>query len=482
MARKILSAIVFFCVCFLCAGKETVLTVSDQSGFDALPTGLLQALEGKNDVSVVFMPGIYYFREKHLTISNIQRPNLSLSFQCHGAVFVPADEKERSWSDVFVDRERMEPVELFTPLKQVRNRPEIVDRKTGLCRVRTREQAVPEKSAGDLYMVLTQWFTSRVYKVERIHRGYIYFRSEKVSSDGSPWTDPDSDYRYGRVLPRYVLLRPSSAPAGLHRGTASRFLTVFGTRLKAFSLQGGRFVGNGGEDCLIQFYGVEAAGIEVSGCQFENMHGNAVQVQRTGHFSFYDNHLSGLWRTGIILDYFSPQAVISRNRFDDTGLLMMQDFCIIARGSDFQIKDNRFRNFTYGAIGIGTHYKESIPASSSGVVEGNELYCSDDFNRYLMDSGAIYTWTINKDVTIRKNYIHDIGGYKDNRGIFCDDGTVNVKILDNKVLRIKNSYCIDLRRVDSVEKDPQSYVKRTNVGNRMSGNVVDGEVRFVNND
>ena len=482
MGKRFLLISVLISLAFLGWGKETVLTVSDQSGFNALPGRLQQALKGKDDIKVVFSPGVYYFKEKHLTIGNVQRPDLSLTFQCQGAVFVPAEGKEKDWSDFFFNPAKLEPVEMFTSLKQVRRRPEIVDRKMGLCRVRTREQAVPEKKAGDLYLVLTQWFTSQVYKVERIERGYIYFRSEKLTSDGSPWTDPDSDYRYGKVLPRYVLLRPSSAPSGVRRGTASRFLTVSGSRFKGFSQKGARFVGNGGKDCLIQFYAVEAEHLELSGCQFEHQHGNAVQVQHTGGFHFLNNQLSGLWRTGIIVDYFSPRAVLSGNRFDDTGLLMMQDFCIVARGSDFLIADNVFRDFTFSAIGIGTHYREKIPASSSGIVEKNELYCTNGFNRYLMDSGAIYTWTSNKDVTIRNNYIHDIGGYKDNRGIFCDDGTVNVKILNNKVLRIKNSYCIDLRRVASVEKDPQSYVKQANVGNRLAGNSVDGKIRFENRD
>ena len=458
------------------------MTVSDQSGFDALSTRLHQALKGKDDIQVVFLPGVYYFRENHLAIGNVQRPDLTLSFRCQGAVFVPAEGNEKSWNDMFVDPETLESLELFTPLKQVRRRPEIVNRQTGLCRVRTREEAVPKGKAEDLYLVLTQWFTAQVYPVERIERGSIYFRSEKVTSDGNPWTDPDSDYRFGKVLPRYVLYRPSSAPSGSHRGTSSRFLTVSGSTFKAFSFKGARFVGNGGKDCLIQFYGVDTEGIEMSGCQFEHLHGNAVQVQHTARFNFHHNLLSGLWRTGIIIDYYSPEAVIADNRFEDIGLLMMQDFCIIARGSDFRISGNGFRDFTYSAIGIGTHYRERIPASSSGVVERNELSCTDGFNRYLMDSGAIYVWTSNKDVTIRDNYIHDIGGYKDNRGIFCDDGTVNVKILNNKILRIKNSYCIDLRRVASVETDPQSYVKRTNVGNRLAGNTVDGKVRFENRD
>ena len=458
------------------------LTIASQADFDRLPSLLSQALKGEEDIEVVFEPGAYYYQEKHLEINGVRRPGLRLSFHCDGVVFLPVAGPEKGWSDAFSNPVTHAPLEVFTPLKQVLRRPEIRNAGTGLCRVRADEGYVSERNANDMYLVLTQWYQSRVYKVVKIERGYIYFQADKVTSDGSPEYDPDSDYRYGRVLPRYVLVKPSSAPAEAYRGTASRFLTVLDCSLKSFTLTGARFVGNGGKDCLIQFYKVVSDGIELSGCSFEHIHGNTVQVQYTGHFSFRENRLTGLWKTGLIIDYFSPGAVVTGNRFDDTGLLMAQDFCIIARGSDFRITDNVFRNFTYGAIGIGTHWREPIPASSSGIVERNELYCTDSFNRYLMDSGAIYTWTSNRDVTIRYNYIHDIGGYRDNRGIFCDDGTVNVKILDNRILRIKNSWCIDLRRVASVERDSRSYVKKTNVGNQLSGNDVDGRIRFVNRD
>lgn len=483
MARRLLIILTILFVYLPCKCRELVLSVSDQTGFDTLSSRLDQALRGTDDVTVIFSPGVYFYKESHLAISNVQRPNLTLSFRCDGAMFIPAEGIDKKWDDVFVDLDSQEGVERFTPLKQVLRRPEILDRKKGLCRVRTKEKGVSSKKVDDMYLVLTQWYTSQVYEVERIDRGYIYFRSDKaITSDGSPWSDPDSDYHYGRVLPRYVLLKPSMALSGLHRGTASRFMTVSGSHLRTLSITGAHFIGNGGKDCLIQFYRVKADSIAVIRCQFEYLHGNAVQVQYSGRFYFLENRLSRLWRNGVIVDYYSPGAVISDNRFEDTGLLMMQDFCIIVRGSDFQINDNMFCNFTYGAIGIGTHYRESIPASSSGVVERNELYCTDGFSRYLMDSGAIYTWTVNKDVTIRQNFIHDIGGYKDNRGILCDDGTINVKILNNKVLRIQNSYCIDLRHVPSVEREIKSNVKRVNVGNRMEGNIVDGKVRFENRD
>ena len=95
-----------------------------------------------------------------------------------------------------------------------------------------------------------------------------------------------------------------------------------------------------------------------------------------------------------------------------------------------------------------------------------------------MDTGAIYVYTQNTSLEIRNNFIHDISGPYGNRGIFCDDGTVNTYIHDNRVERISNSYCIDLRRVQSVETRPDSKIRRVNVGNRIEKNQVDGRIRF----
>ena len=75
---------------------------------------------------------------------------------------------------------------------------------------------------------------------------------------------------------------------------------------------------------------------------------------------------------------------------------------------------------------------------------------------------------------------HDwaISGPFDNRGIFCDDGTVNTTITGNRVQRVANSWCIDLRRVLSVETRPDSKIRRVNVGNRIEKNQIDGRIRF----
>ena len=481
--RFLLLLSVLLPVVLLGAGKESSVTISSQADFDALSARIAKlAKDGVQSIDVTFREGVYYYRDNQLEINGLNAPSLRLSLHCSGAVFVGASEGTGSEYDAFVRLSDLSCKERLSAPVQALGRPELVDRKSSLCRVKTREKDVSAKNADGLYLILTQWYRSGKYPVQRIQGGYIYFTCQNYAADGEPFHDPDSDYKYGRVLPRYELLDARTAPAGCHRSTASRFLTMQGCYLGAFSLSGARFIGNGGRDCLMQFYANDAVSIEVSGCRFESVHGDVIHVQRTSNFRFADNTLERLWMQGVTVDYFSSGAEFTGNRFRDTGILMDQTFCIQLRGSNFHVHDNVFTDFTYGAIGIGTYYRENIPASASGVVEENELSCSSGFTRYLMDSGAIYTWTINKNVVIRKNYIHDIGGYKDNRGIFCDDGTVNVHILENRVLRIANSYCIDLRRVPKVAKDPKSYVKKVNVGNRLEGNVVDGKVRFENDD
>ena len=459
------------------------LIVAGQSDFDALPGKLTAAIgSGAQTVEVTILPGQYFYREGHLAIRNVHRADLAVSFQAEGAVFIGDSSASDGYLDAFISLPSLSSADVLPECRQVRKRPEIVDRQNGLCRVRTREKSLSAQEADGTYLVLTQWYTSRIFPVRRIESGYVYFTADPLESNGNPAYDPDSDYKYGRVLPRYMVVNAKKAPRRLHRTSVSRFLTVSGSELGSFSWRGGRFLGNGGKDCLVQFYGVKADSLVLRQCLFEHIHGNVVQVQYSSGFHFLENQVSHIWKSGIIIDYFSPEAVVSGNTFEDVGLLMMQDFAVIARGSDFDIRNNLFRDFTYGAVGVGTYYRETIPPSSSGFVRDNEMYCTDGFSRYLMDSGAIYTWTINKDVTLSGNYIHDIGGYGDNRGIFCDDGTVNVTIVNNKVVRIRNSWCIDLRRVAKVEKDPRSAIRRSNVGNRMENNVVDGKVRFINLD
>jgi len=101
-----------------------------------------------------------------------------------------------------------------------------------------------------------------------------------------------------------------------------------------------------------------------------------------------------------------------------------------------------------------------------------------------MDGGAIYVWTKNDGTIIRTNYIHGFSGIGGNRGIFCDDGAYNVQIYGNVITGIANSYCIESRRVASVE-DVQTKgtgIDKSNVNVQIRDNIIDGSILFIGNE
>ena len=116
---------------------------------------------------------------------------------------------------------------------------------------------------------------------------------------------------------------------------------------------------------------------------------------------------------------------------------------------------------------------------SIGLIENNEFYFTKEYLEHideyaLMDGGVIYVATLNDDLIIRNNYIHDIDGMKKNRGVFLDDGARNVTVVGNVIVGIANSYCIESDRSKSVEK----VVGPANVNNTIKDNVLDGAILF----
>ena len=243
-----------------------------------------------------------------------------------------------------------------------------------------------------------------------------------------------------------------------------------------------RFLGNRDTaEILFHFHKTEGI-LTVRNCSFNGIRNLILSCSEGASVQFIDNVSEGNYRGTYRTDRQSVGARVTGNSFRNNQLFINNSFDVICRGKNLLVKDNTFCDFTYGAIGLGSHFTEEGPAVCSGVVEDNEIYYTDAYrkepSRTLMDSGAIYLWTKQNGITVRNNYIHDYTGSKDNRGIFGDDGTINATVTGNRILRIGNSYCIDFRRVESVETRSDSKVKKTNIGIKMYDNTVDGSVRF----
>ncbi len=489
------------------------IVVSSQADFDALDVRVRQLIiAGSKDILVQFSPGTYFFQEEHLNLMGIKQPGLSIRLEGNGARIVGAGREFvpsrslRGWTAAFdgpfqpahgfVDLDGGRLLEFRSEVRQARKRPEVVDRNTGLCRMFTRESSFSPKEADASWIILTQWFRSGCYKVEKIEDGYVYFRSPRVTTDGNAQTDVDAEYKYGKKLPRYVLYNQKSSRTPyvregklhlpvkmtLHECEASRFLTVSGSKLRCLTVKGFEFLGNGGGECLLKFYRSEVDELSVEDCIFDGIRGDAVVVQFTTDCSITGNEFRHIGRDGVQIGFEADRASIVGNKFSDVGVLMDNSACVRNQATGTRIADNVFEDFSYCAVASGIHYTESISQRCSSLIEGNEMYQTEAFRqmptRILMDGGAIYLSTVSQGQVIRNNYIHDIGGPLDNRGIFLDDGAVNVEVYGNLVLSVANSYSIDSRRTRWVETQAGSKIDRVNVDNYIGENTVDGRVRF----
>ena len=431
------------------ASPAKTVKVSTQAEFDGLNTTVKKALAAKpSQLTLVIEPGTYHFKDDHLDLSGLKCPDTELRIEGEGAVLVG-----------------MAPEVKISPFYRTSRVVDVVDAEKKLCRIKSGKRL---SGSGKLYIQVTSWYRLFTCPVTEIKNGYIYFTCEQR-----------------RKLPRYRLMRvqESSAPV------SSAFFKVTDCDFRRVSLSGLTFDTNAdgrseyAKDCLIRFYMGRFESAEVSRCTFRSIRTDVVRIAYSDGVTVKDCRFEDCGRIGVLSYNHSARTVVEDNLFERMGTYGEFNPCVRCSGTDYRIRRNHFTDYGCCAIGVGVHFSEKMEHPSSGIVADNTItqtaaYRKDAPMNLLMDTGAIYVWTQNASLEIRDNIITDISGPFDNRGIFCDDGTVNTVIEGNTVLRIANSYCIDLRRALSVETRSDSHIRKVNVGNRLGKNRTDGKIRF----
>ena len=488
--------------------------IQTQEDFDALDTHIKVAMQepGDEDIVVLFASKIYYFSEAHLSFLGVECPNHKVSIIGNGATIIGAgtalipkhrlskkyDITDYDWRYGVIDLDNLADVRPIGPVKRALGPVEVLDETTGLCRFKASEKK--NKNPKQTSVQFTNWYLGLTYPVVKIEKGYIYFSVDDLKKDGD-YYNIEWDRMYKNVYPKYQLVNSPKAEAywcknklrfknrgkRYHICKASKFLDISDSVFKAFEVRGLNFLGNSDLEKELIYIRNCAGNISFHNCTFKGIRNHVISASSVKQVSIYYNVVEGCYR-GFYAE--NPDVIntsITRNTFRGNQLFFGNFFDVTCLGQNFKIVDNVFEDFAYGAIGVGVHFASppAEPPVTSGIVENNEMYQTKKFRkeptRTLMDSGAIYCWTSNLNVVLKNNYIHDYTGGGDNRGIFLDDGTNNVTVVGNTVLRIANSYCIDMRRVTSVETRPDSYVKKTNVGDKLINNFVDGEIRWEPN-
>lgn len=490
---------------------RTTLNVADQSSFDLLQRNLTNAIKtGEKEIVVNISSGYYIAKENHINLNEIKAPDVSIRIIGKAAIVLP-DGKIFSNGDLFKGElsynnswmDNSQDIKIWSDVRYADGLVEILDETEKRCRLKSKESLVSIVN-GASYILIPHWFQSSIYKIDRISGNYIYFTATDLKKSFEKGYNVNGDYHYGKKDIRFKLLNAKGErdclriidgkvflPTGVtavREGTVNRLITIHNCSFNSIEISGIKFWGNSyvRNSSAIYLNKNKTNTISIHNCEFRGMRGNVITITASPNVCIQNNLFADCYYYGITSNNNSRNTTVKDNTFINIGKRMQNTFCIVCRGPNFLISNNRLMDFGYGGIGIGVHYKNSDNNPCSGVAENNELSYTDGYiakitNYGIMDSGAIYLTTKHSGTIIRNNYIHNYSGIKDNRGIFCDDGAFNLQIYENVIIGITNSYCIDSRRVASVDKSktPEYGIERANVNIVIRDNILDGRIRFV---
>ena len=99
---------------------SVILSVTGQQDFDRLDERIDAALAtGEREVDVRFGPGTYFFREGHLSLSDVQAPETVVRLIGNGTVLVGAgDGQGPTFGNGFVDLDGRKAFDPLTPVRK----------------------------------------------------------------------------------------------------------------------------------------------------------------------------------------------------------------------------------------------------------------------------------------------------------------------------------------------------------------------------
>lgn len=469
------------------------ITIADQEGFDRIKNIIVNAARsGEHSIKVTLSPGIYYFHDLHLDLSGFDFHDLDLCLEGPGATVVAEGRQYVPRNEIYPNRSyldaRLQNVDIWTEAFRADADVEILDEATGACRVKCLSLDNRSlKECSGIVVRLTEWYLVGEYSVSRIDGGYLYFTADDLRKHQTYGWNVNYDMWYGHQYPHFKLAGYNTGPDLARECSAVRFFRMDQTSIHGLLIKDLSFAGNGmdSDKCLMEFYKCDAERIEICGCSFEGHRSNILAAGYTQNIFFHQNTIRHNHLSGIVTYNTCKHVCISDNYFEECGLAQNQSSCVIVSGDEYYVTGNTFKNFGYNAVRVGCSY--IYGASGSGIVEDNVMFYTEDYlsrleDKTIMDGGAVYAMTCNTEAIIRYNYIHEYAGRYDNRGIFLDDGSSNVKIYGNIICNVADNWRIDSRKATQFETVSGSAGDITNVGNVIMYNVVDGRIRFVGRD
>jgi len=506
--------VILICCFFVATSTSvarTTIVVSSQTEFDGLQEQLINTIKsGEKVIYVKLLPGTYIAKEKHITLKDIDAADTKIRFVGHGATLIPegheyhdGDNYQGTFSVGNSWMSGNKDVETWSYVKYADSFIEVLDAEEKHCRLKCKNAFSANTDFSNAYILITHWYQSSTYKIEKIEGQYIYFTANDLKESSYGGYNVNDDYNYGNKTIRYKLcnietgedyFRITDGKVHLPNGVTSvwegktyNYLTFQNCKFAIVEVDGIQFYGNAFAEShpAIIIRNTACKKIRIHKCGFYGMRGSIITVSASPNVKIDNNQFADSYYYGIWSNNGSANTVVEKNSFKSMGKRMHNTKCVGCLGTNYRVSNNVFLDFGYCGIRTGVWYKSDMKQPCTGVIENNDLSYGQEYldhieNYGIMDGGAIYLATKNAGSIVRNNYIHDFSGIKHNRGIFCDDGASNIEIYGNVITDIANSMCIDSRRVTFVERSntSESGIERANINIVIRDNTVDGSIRF----
>lgn len=508
------------------------IRVDSQSEFDktTLQNAINSAIaNGEKDISIILGSGVFEFDEKHFNLTATNFPgatgvNLHIigngtKMLSAGADYAIDDATEkRGMSYSCPDSHTFNPraaylddsyneIPTHTELKYAQS--QIEDLGNDNYRVKV---ASGDDEIGATKIFITKWFSTGYYDIiQQVESGYIYFT--KVGGISSQDGIMNGDYTYLGQYPRYYLLgseKTINVKDGVinipnrfgrvHESHNTCFAWIEGA-FNSVEISGVSFIGNANNNSntfwadssasssLIRVKSFTNSLVYLHHCDFKYIKSGIVLAGNSQNVVVADNVFDKCNERLIHAVYTSSYISFINNTITDFGHEIVPYYAVSLGADHVLVKGNVFKNFSAGAISIGAHYSSyaemKVRESGDdrpiyycrGIIEENIIQQSDElfqtlWKRTLSDTGAIYL-AMNDETYVRNNVISNMCGVKDNRGIFCDDGSCGWVIYNNLILNTHNSFDIDFRYVATSPNHNTNAV--------MLHNVLTGRYKFEDN-
>jgi len=176
------------------------------------------------------------------------------------------------------------------------------------------------------------------------------------------------------------------------------------------------------------------------------------------------NEMSDLGAGGVKLDSGSDSTVVSDNDIADGGHIFASAVGVwVGNSGHNEVSHNLIHRFYYTGISVGWTWNYTATATRDNRIEYNHIH---HLGRGLLDDlGGIYTLGVQPGTVLRNNFIHDVWSASGKgRGIYLDQGSSNILIENNVVLRTDDAAIIqNYGRDDQIQNNIFGFGKQCQI-------------------